>query len=107
MTVERNAILFAAAQITALKPSCECDGDGSYCCPLHNLCDCCGDALGIRKDRTLTYGSRKAWVCQACYDLCDQCGENPCKCAPVVADADPMDAYTGRDWDLETKEVGL
>ncbi len=68
-----------AASTTPKAPQCECDGESSRYCPLHDDCDCCGEVKGTKKDRTLTVAGRPAWVCDECYLLCDDHGEKDCE----------------------------
>ncbi len=75
-------------------PQCECDGDGSYCCPVHDDCQSCGERKGVAMDpsfktndwyRKVGY-KRAMWFCQECLDAqCSTCGNEPaeCKCVAV------------------------
>ncbi len=75
-------------------PQCECDGDGSYCCPVHDDCQSCGERKGVALDpsfktndwyRQVGY-KRAMWFCQECLDAqCSTCGNESaeCKCVAV------------------------
>jgi hypothetical protein len=49
--------------------SCECDGDGSRYCPLHDDCESCGERLGAIKDpdwKRTPAEKRPMWLCLLC-----------------------------------------
>ncbi len=95
------------------EPRCECDYDcegdplryvkTSRYCPVHDMCESCMEVLGVIKDPSpLPTDKRPYWLCLACSKLCNECGDDPCKCeAPEPVDGPAEDPTA--DYDLEEK----